>query len=455
MTDTIGEKKIRKNRTKGTAFEILRLMKRLSLSELLSNIYVQTEDPFALELIKKYESQLILAHEHPDSFIRNLHTFYVNMAHYIKKQRGYRTFLSFCYFIFTSLSSRQKQEFPDDIKYNDALNCYYDILLQQINYFTHHPKVLYGLRSDDRLLLKEEPYPYLDVAMMEMMESRESNTIDNALKYMRRHGLSIYTKEDFVRFHANDQLITNMILIMAPLLNEHTEQINTHRYYPVAEGICFLQPVMDTHYYKKWLRKKQFFLPINGLRATYMNSADIDEVYYQEVWVDNRIILLFKVTTKQGDFSGFYDNAIEFFFSPWENSKNGIHFHELIENFILENYCLLTIEPETLFQMPEWKYRIYQQETIPSLPIKKIPTVTFYLPSKGTASKENTTHYRVFDRSQLQSITKSIAPFIRQLPSGAKASEEAIERAKQYHYILREGETFVRPFKKRTYRRQE
>lgn len=451
----ISDKKIKKNRTKGTAIEILRLIKTISLSDLLAHIYMHSEDSFATEMIKQYETQLVLAHEKPDTFVRNLHSFYLTMASLIKKRDGYKAFFSFCYFVFTSLSAKQYNDEKITPAYHTALNCYYDIILQQMNYLVSHPKMVYGLRSNHTLLVKDEPYPYLDIAIMELFESSDAKTQTNAMKNMRRHGLHIYTEHDFLRHQANDQLITNMTLVMAPLLNENTEQINPHHYYPLSEGIRLLAPVVNTSLYKKWLLEKQYFLPTNGLRAKYNDSADIKEIYYQEIWVDNRIVLLYKVTTERGEFSGFYDTELAFFFSPWEDSRNGVEFHLFIENFVLETYCLLTIDSDRLFTDSEWQFRIHQTNTRPVLALANVPMVVFYLPSKGTAEKGATLQFRIFDRSSLQPIMTSVSPYIRRLPQGAKASKEAIDRAKRYHYVLRDGETFVRPFEKRNYHRSK
>ena len=60
--------------------------------------------------------------------------------------------------------------------------------------------------------------------------------------------------------------------------------------------------------------------------------------------------------------------------------------------------------------------------------------------------------YIPLDKSQYAAVISQIGPFIRRLPFGAKASEEAKARAREFGILLGEGETFVRPHKKTIYR---
>ena len=59
--------------------------------------------------------------------------------------------------------------------------------------------------------------------------------------------------------------------------------------------------------------------------------------------------------------------------------------------------------------------------------------------------------FRNYDKEKYKEETITISPYIRKLPEGATASEEAIQRAKEFGYELSEGETFVRPFTRKTF----
>lgn len=74
---------------------------------------------------------------------------------------------------------------------------------------------------------------------------------------------------------------------------------------------------------------------------------------------------------------------------------------------------------------------------------------------KQTKSKNDETEFRYFDKSNYQEIEVHINPFIRKLPVGAVASDEARAFARELGYKLKPGETFVRPHSRRTYQVNE
>jgi hypothetical protein len=455
---SLNDNKIKKYRTEGTAKMILELIRGLDLASLLSDIFIYTDNPIAKDLIKRYEWQLIGAIEEPEKFEKGLHLFYQETARHIKKQQLFKEFYSFCYFVFSTFSSRQEDR-KDDEKYHRALHCYYNILFQQMNYFAPHPKIVYGLDSNGKLMLRTEPFPNLDVAMMSLYDRKKPLTKEAVFKNFKKYGYNIQSETDFHLYHSNDQLITNMILVMAYFINENTIQINPKEYYWLAKGMKLPNVKNSTSIYKNLLREKRYFLPMNGVKGIYKNCGEIQEVFYQEVFTENRIILLYKVTATDGkEFCGFYDNKLELFYSPWLDTNLGDIFHQKIENFILENYCYLTTDIEERMKELNLEKRLYFHHETPVISIQPLPSVQFVYEvkdNKEKPTKKKTDTFRIFDKRKYQETTVKVHPFIRKLPPGAKASEEAIALAKEYHYVLREGETFVRPFERKAYRRKK
>jgi hypothetical protein len=455
----MNETQIKKNRTDGTAMMVLDLIKGLELTSMMSDIFMYTEDNVAKELIKRYELQLVGAFEDSEGFKKNLHAFYRDTASYIKKNKLYKEFYSFCYFVFSTLSVKRLERKTDQ-SYRDALNCYYNILFQQMNYFVPHPKIAYGLDTNGKLLLRQEPFPNLDVIIMNAYHNDKKNfTRENLYKKFQRNGYNIHSESDFQWYHSNDQLITNMTLVMSYFINENTLQINPKEHYMVAEGINLLKDKAKTDIYKSLLREKRYFLPKKGLIGRYEHFKDIKEIFFQEVFTENRIVLLYKVTATNGkEFSGFYDNKLELFYSPWESTDFGGVFHQLMENVILESYCYLTTEIEEQLKNKEFEKRLHLKKEIPILSVQPIPSVQFFyeekIESESKKSKQEK-RFREFDKRNYQEGKTTIQPFVRRLPAGARASEEAMKLAREYHYVLREGETFVRPFERTTYRKEE
>jgi hypothetical protein len=458
LTLIINETQIKKNRTDGTAFMILELVKDMELTSMMSDIFMYTEDKVAKDLIKRYELQLVGAFEDPEAFQKNLHTFYRDTASYIKKNRLYKEFYSFCYFVFTTLSAKRSER-SEEQSYRNSLNCYYNILLQQMNYFAPHPKMAYGLSTTGQLLLREEPFPQLDVLLMSAVQNNKKNFTKEAMyKKYQKLGYDISSERDFQIYHANDQLITNMVLVMTYFINEYTKDIEPKEYYWVANGIQLPKPKVDSAIYSLLLQEKRYFLPKRGVTAHYEHTGDIQDIFFQEVFTENRIVLLYKVTARNGkEFCGFYDNKLEFFYSPWESTdSNGQKFHKELANVILESYCYLTTDIDEKIHEKELEKRIHLKQDIPIISTRPTPSIEFFYEEKpeGDKKKKHERKFRLFDKRNYQEGKTTIHPFVRRLPMGARASDEAIALAKEYHYVLSEGETFVRPFERTTYKKE-
>lgn len=450
------EVQIKKKRTEGTVAMILELIREMELTSLMTDIFLQTDDAFAKQLIRRYEYQLIEAFENPKEFKKNLHTFYRETASYIKKKNLYKEFYSFCYFVFSNLAVKRKERGGVDSDYQKALNTYYNLLLQQMNYFVSHPKLAYGLKTNGQLMLCNEPYPNLDVVLMDAELSNSMNVQKIYAKYQRL-GYKIHSERDFNIYHANDQLITNMLLVMAYFINEDTKKIHPEPYYPVSQGITLPRKKVNSDRYITLLEEKRYFLPKQGIIAHYEHMDDIADIFFLEVFTEERIVLLFKATAQNGkSFSGFYDTKLEYLYTPWESTDMGQLFHDRMENIVLESYAYLTTDIEEKIEEKELERRLYLKGEAPILSAKPVPTVSFLYEEKKEQEKkkDDEKKLRIFDKRQYKEGKTTIHPFVRRLPEGAKASEDAFALAKEYHYVLREGETFVRPFERTTYKRK-
>ncbi|MDU1687918.1 MAG: hypothetical protein E6843_14465, partial [Clostridium perfringens] len=124
----------------------------------------------------------------------------------------------------------------------------------------------------------------------------------------------------------------------------------------------------------------------------------------------------------------------EFFFSVWRGSLEGEICHKMIENFVLEAYLRVTTN------------RIDNEEDL-----GYYNNFNFYYKYDDELSQVSKKKYRKGE--YFKEITK-IKPYIRKLPQGAKASDEARELALKYGYLLEDGETFVNEFKKNLIKRK-
>lgn len=447
------EVQIKKKRTKGTVLMTLELIRGTELTDLMTDIFLMTKDVVAKELIRRYEYQIIEAFENPEAFEKNLHTFYRETASYIKKNKLYKEFYAFCYFVFSNLSVKRREKEGND-KYENALNTYYNLLLQQMNYFVPHPKLAYGLKSNGQLMLCSEPYPNLDVVLMDA-EMAKNMDIQKVYAKYQRIGYDIRSERDFQVYHANDQLITNMLLVMSCLINEETKRIHSDRHYRLAQGISLPAEKVDNDTYLSLLKEKRYFLPKQGVQAHYKHMGEIAIIDFMETFYEDRIILLYKATALDGTcFSGFYDTKLDYLYTPWESTDMGRQLHERMCNIVLESYAYLTTDIDEKLREKKIERRLYLEGEAPILSAVPFPTVSFLYEEKKerVQKKGEDTRLRLFNKRNYKESKTTIHPFVRKLPAGATASEEAIALAKEYHYVLREDETFVRPFERSTYR---
>lgn len=439
--------KLTEFRTNGTAKMILELTKKISVDSLISDIFVYTDNPIAQKLIKLYEARLITACINPHKFEKELHSFYKNTTSFIVKNNLQREFCSFFYFVFSSIMTKE------ELKNIDSLNCYMNILLQQYTYFVDPPHLVNGLTTEGEWIVGTEAYPNIDIAFFEASNNLKHTSLPELRTSFLKHGYNINSVDDIFAIQHNDQLLSNMMLIMSNLVNEMTPKIVSKDFFPLAHGISVPQRKNPTRVYKELLKEKIYFLPSKGVRGIYRRALEIKEIYFQEIFIHNRIILLYKITSiDKKELSGFYDTKLEFFYSPWLMTDAGKIYHNNIENFVLESYCYLTTDLENKEEQLGLKTRFLINANYVDSLNKGIVFLNFeYEKNNATTDTNKTPNFIPFDKNKYKQSMRQINPFVRRLPNGAKASEEAIQLAREYNYIIQTGETFVRPYKKKVY----
>lgn len=437
-------------RTEATARTIIDLTNNMNVDILISDIFVWTNNPIAQTLIKLYESQIILSCINPEKFKRNLLGFYKNTTKYIYENNLQNDFLSFFYFVFSTMMLK------NELKNTKSLDCYLDILLQQCTFFTSPPNIINGFDNiNNDWIISSEPYPNIDKAMLEVDEKLRSLPFLAVKKAFSQYGYKVNSTADILSIQLNDQLLTTMMLIMSCFINEQTPNIIPKNYFLVAHGIGVPSRKNPTNAYKNLLKEKLYYLPSRGVKGTYKNALEIKKIYFQEIYIYNRIMLLYKITSvDRKELCGFYDTKLELFYSPWEGTDNGRYCHNNVENFVLESYCYLTTDIENKETELNLKKR-FLVNTEPMSDIEKAMILLTFEYEDIYAKANEVINYKPFDKDKYKQIMRQINPQIRKLPIGMKASEEAQQLAKEYNYIIQDGETFVRPFKKRVYTKYE
>lgn len=441
----LSDKAIVKARTDSSAYAILEITKDIDISSLLSDIFVYTDNPIAKEMIKRYETQLLLSNLNPEKFSKGLHSFYQKTYEYIKGNKLEKEFMSFFYFIISVLSVKK------NILNENATFAYFDILVQQFDYFKQPSRVICGINSNDKWISVSDPFPYFDAPSILLNKYKNPTKVD-LIRIYKEYGYDVKNEDEILYYRFNDQLIGNMMKSIANFINEDTFRFIPSKFYMVAGGFSMPKSVNNSDTYKELLTEKAYFLPHNGVNAILKNSNEISEILFQEIFSENRIILLYKVlATNKKEFCGFYDNKLQYFYSPFKDTSHEKKFHNPLENFILETYCHLTtdIDKSDLDLIK----RIEIVDSFENVS-NDHPAVKFlYEENNEIISGKKEKSFRIFEKSKYRDNMIKISPYIRKLPMGYKASDEAKTLANEYGYVIRSGETFVKPFDKKIYKK--
>jgi hypothetical protein len=255
----------------------------------------------------------------------------------------------------------------------------------------------------------------------------------------------------------SEEMIVNMLFQMTYFIDEQTENMFPYPYHPVAFGGGGLpREWKPTSFYLEQLKTRSYFLPPKGVLARFKNADNITSILFREKFISDKIFLLFKVqfVDSGGYISGFFDTQEQICHTVWLHAHGGFLYHPPLENFILENYYHLTCDAVVDIK------KAYALNIVDNLdkpvPLKPDQPIVQYLSLSGPVrSSDKKQSYVPYDKSKYTTKLAEVLPYIRKLPAGAKASPEAIQRAKELGYSIGPGETFVRPHKKKVFRKKE
>lgn len=435
---------IQRKRTEGTIWAVSSKIKKIPTEELISDLFLYTEDKIAMELVKRFESILIKASMDDDFLKNNLHNFYIDNAKFLKENKLYKKFTEFTYFIYSNYSSGKAS--------SEVFSAYQDLLLQQFCYLVPPGKMVYGVTNEGELMITEEIYPFLDYPMYEV-EMKRIKDIKKIEKVFNSYGYSLEIVENWKEVISNERLLTNMVFEMANFINEETLDIFPENFFMSSRGILEIRKWKNTNFYKSILKKRKYILPSDGILGIYKNAGEIYSIFFKELFMDNQIYLLYKLeNNKKEGLYGVYDTKSDFFYSVFKDSSGEHIFHNFIENFILENYCHLTTDIE-IDKKRNMALKIVDNVEKENFHYPNQPIVQFmYKDNKIKTSNKKEKKFRNYNKTKYKEETIIINPYIRKLPRGATASDEAIQNAKEFGYELSEGETFVRPFTRKTFK---
>ena len=417
---------VKKFKAKSTANAVINSLQGIEVDDIITELFIKGESKESEELIKLFEKQLIFSKINEPEFKGNLYKFFKKTALHIAKENLIKDFFRFAYKMYINLECKEVNK--------GIVNAYLSLIMEQASYLEGQFKTICGITECGIPIECDEIYRKFEYPIIEVMNNKNRPTNTKSLfslvqKKYKLLGYDISNQEEYSMYVANQQLITNMLFHMAYLIDEHHVDIVPEPHYlPCAGFEGNIRAINDTAYYKEALMTRKYMLPQNGLVCEVQEIEAIEEILLMERFLDNGVVMLYKLKMSNGGYtSGFYDINNKLFFSVWRSSINGQRYHKMIENFVLETYTRATTN---------------SINTNDDLGYENSFKFYYKFDEEQSSSKHK---YR---KGEYIQEVATIKPYIRKLPIGAKASDEAKELASRYGYILEDGETFVSEFKK-------
>lgn len=418
---------LRRRRCINGAYGNLQRLASYTAEDIILASYVHTDNEAAKEILKFYERAIVLAKVNPERYVKERDEFQQKLSAYIHKNKLYREWFDFIYF----LNHHMEESRMLDAYKSEAMETW--VYLSE-----KRGQKIFGLTSDNKLLYCEDQFGDWDIEIHRLAKLYEQNRISHE-KFMQK------TKElaHLYAIERHENIVDVTIFEMLPFMNERTQTILPRKWMEMgyADNIVLPRKWKETDVYREAIRKRKFMIHKKGCKAFLRNAGNIKEVcFIEDVKKDKKIVMMYRVSTDQGSFMGYYNLNDEYFFSPYRSTDHKeIHFG--LENFILELYAEIV---SGLEKDVKRLYALKEVEDIDNIPDYK-PThvyVQFNLYNEKTDRDELSGNKRHIKQRPHE---RSMA--IRRLPAGQKASEEAIQRAKEYGIELQEGYTFVRPYR--------
>lgn len=444
---------IMKKRTINTAFAVSTYISDMSFAEVLAGMYFHCDDNKYGMFRRYFESLLELAYLEPEELAKSLDTYYMQMCRVIESKKLYSNFFDFCKLL------EQQQDKKRAQGYIAVYNAYYSLVMQQSMYFCRDriEENVCGMDSMGNLMYVRSFHPYIDVGSFNLekyyhkwLSGKEPISVEQIHRAYTPYGYNVWSLDEIHFIEAITKTNENNTFAMIPYINENTPHLLIKQPY-LQQCPDFPRQWKTTDFYLEKLKHRNYMLPSSGIEATYHNAGDILRIFFQEVLYHNEMVLLYKVTTQDnGEYTGYYHTKSQYFYSIYKGTDKDI-WHDKIKNFILENYMILTCE----YEIDRKKnYAIRQVDRLQNeFHYPEQPLVIFNYQSTSEKGASDTAHKRKYVKEEYQEEMITRCGYIRRLPIGQHASEEAIQNALSLGLELPEGRTYVRSHEFTVYRK--
>lgn len=431
---------ITKKRTVNSACYIVDTLSGMDFVEFESVLYFRCDDNRLDYFMKVYSSRLEEAVLEPERFIQELDQFLLDTCIYIEKNSLSRDYFDFFMLLeklyLTNTYGKGKAVF----------GAYISLLMQQTSYFCRDrtDEQVTGIHSDGSLIFGKQLFPYSDAGAYEVEKKlgKKPGTISSRdiSRVYGQYGYNICSLEQAASFEGMVRLHENSVYFMAPFVSTRTLSLVPVKAFGGVVGRLPRQ-WKKTEVYRQHLLDRNYMLPRSGVTALYKNAGSIAKILFFETICFNEVVLLFKIIIGGGgECPGFYWTKSQLFFAG--SGDNG----RFVENFILENYFVLSCD----YEIDRKKnFALKQTEDLEKEFHYPEQPLVFYSYKKA-GGKKGSKHCR-YVKEVYEEEMRRRGGYVRRLPEGQRASVTAVQAAKELGISLPEGRTFVRPYNYHVY----
>lgn len=475
---TLAKRKILR-RARGSADIVLDIIKDIPFHKLATAVYLICQDLKTEQFVHQYEGQIELAGANPERFRNEIHTFYDGMAEKIKTEALYQDF-----FEFVGLFSKLRISQMDDPQRVNVLDAYLTLLLQQMEHLRpskyDYSIVVCGLTTDGQVMTTPDYFPEFDDINDAAKEWRLDWIKRNGVppssieknqfitQYCARYGHQADGLSGFERLAEVDKVFSNTHSAMAQYINEYTYDILPDVANPFTTNATPFFSIKSRHYIAddlvSMLKKRARTIPANGVTVvfSYPDGTEFklfEKILMKEILYADRVIMLCRVWTSEGEISGYYDTKTGFLFSPFSHTRYP-QLGEQFKTLILYLYAGVVARngPEMLQRMREFIWfeddGILTNDYSIEVYNHAGKLINTYTRDGGTAIGSGPASKRLENDAYIREI-KPIQGFVRKVGMGRRPSPEAVARGIALGYDLAPDETYVQGFFRATYKIKE
>ena len=453
-------------RALATAMSVLRNIEGMSFEDVS---YQSARHSGWSRLAQLFQGQMELASLEPEKFIKGLRSFFMKTGNFVKKEGLGKEFFELYRKIRLSATEERDNEnnSPEITGVSAAFLC---LMLECTEYIRHDNLKLEqmpcGVTTDGQIMTVTDPYARIDFPQIELdqLQPGETSAEKMAGAFLKYGYTGIRTFEDMEILQLTSRFFSNQVAALSGYISEYSYDMLPEKPVNVSALTMSNLPCVQAVEAELAVSPQEFSirrrsLPVGGVicRLSGFNSEVSLKLKETVIEEDRTVVLLYKLRIGIGDFCGYFNTKTAEFYSiisEYDVSKadpvginTGLKLRKYlmssIENIVLTNYAVCVLDRDRY--TPEWMSsalisllasgysRIRSEITVIGGKPKD-----YYAETEFGKSRKDSPLYAQEDRY--------VAGHTMKLPPGRKASEEALEYAREYGYELEPGYTYVRPF---------